>query len=1283
MAKPLVKKFVKVTGILLGSLIILLTAFHFWFVSHIEDIIQNLVLDKSNGKLMLQVDNVKFRWFSNKMELQNAVFFTTDSTRANTTYRFAIKEIKLKVNSVFPVIFEKKVLIDQLLLTQPEIVVTRLRLNRDNENENKVSIPLEAGRIYNSIQDALKVLKVKKFQIGDGTFTLINKIQPELVPVRIGHIDFQIDNLEVDTVSFQKKEKLFFSDNISLKSANQQILFPDGRHQLSYSNFRINIEKKFVEFDSCTIAALKTDSTSTGFSIYFDALQMTNIDFNTLYTSQIIKADSVYCVNPQFNLLVDLDKRKSRGTKAPKLDEIIRQLTGDLLLNVVTVNNASFDINTIKNGEPSSFTSNKNNFDIQGLRVDNEAKKPVQIEKFVMAIRNYENFLKDSLYALQFDSILINNDKIFLNNFSFKQQLGKKTVNSFKVPIFQLTGLSLDDLLFEQKLTAQKAVLFNPVINYTEAPKKITGKKRRNLFDALADINQVIMLEDLNIKDGNIDMKLNGGIKMQLRDATVSVQSRSLLGSSQLSGIRRSVNDLVFKSGDFSINDISVHMDSVNYTGTDSRFLAGRVIVKNDATSLVADAGMVRMNEIFINEATGDVTIGGINWQKAKINLDNLSYKGKGNGRAFINLTDITGSNTDISYKKDDKTIAGFVNKLSAIAFLLKPGELPLIAGLNFIGNHLSVIDSSSNLSVKNFSVTDLQTARLDNIQYHYKKSKDTAFAKIPLISFVPDIQTIISGEIKTGELTIKNPMISVFKDQQNNITTNKGLTLPKGTITKLTIEEPNFHFTNLSEKGIQAVSWNGNKTKDNRLVLTNVSSNQSLLSANQLDINASSVVLKNKKGKIIDAGNGIITAQLNDLRFTTGHDSMQSWSTTLTTLRATNFKIDSVGKNKGIINIENVILNNLSANNSNSKNVRQLMNANQSYTLNNITGRYTDNDNTMYLLGGRFEKSTNTFTTDSFLYSPTSDLASFLKNKVHQADYIKLKTGKIEITDINPDRILQDSVLKFGTFSVNQASFVDYRDNSLPLETGSVKPLLSGRIKTIPFKLTGDSLIINDAFVSYTEKSPLTNQEGAITVNRLNIVFSPILNTTITEKDSLSIMASGYLYDSIGVRLQLKESYIDSLAGLLMTVAIKPTDLRLLNQVLVPLAAAKIKTGYLDSLFMQIAGNEYAGVGKMEMFYHNLKVQILRSGGKERKKLVTGLINFLANSFVVKNKNAKKSSPVFFVRNRERSSLNFLIKLVMNGATNTIGMKEKKKKLKASKNKLEEQNQLPFFSQQ
>ena len=270
-AKRISTKFLKINAFILGTLLVLTTAFHFWFIRHAAQLLEDMVDSQSNGKLKLKVDKFKFNWFNYDMELRKAVFYSLDDSAA-TAYQFSVDRINITVKEILPLVFEKKILIDSIHLLNPDIRVTRLRSLKDSipSTDTSLSLPQEMGKIYNSIQDALQVLKVDGFQIDNGKFSLINKMSPNAPPVVITNINFRLDNLQVDTTKPAGERKILFSDNVALRTHHQNILFPDGRHRLSFSNFRINILNRIVEFDSCTITATKGDSTTNSFSIFFD-----------------------------------------------------------------------------------------------------------------------------------------------------------------------------------------------------------------------------------------------------------------------------------------------------------------------------------------------------------------------------------------------------------------------------------------------------------------------------------------------------------------------------------------------------------------------------------------------------------------------------------------------------------------------------------------------------------------------------------------------------------------------------------------------------------------------------------------------------------------------------------------------------------------------------------------------------------------------------------------------------------------------------------------------------
>ena len=1271
------KKFLKIIGIIVGCLLVLLTAFHFWLVHHAEEVIQDFVESRTKGKLKLEVKNFKFNWFSKKMALEDAVFYTPDSMNVPTAYRLEVKKIKLTVRSIFSMIFDNRIGISKFSVEDPDITVTLVKPGTDKEKDENSSIPQEMGRFYNSIQDAISELEVKKFEISNGRFTLVNKINPSQLPVSIGKIDFHIDNFSVDNKKLTGKEKIFFSDNVVLKSRDQQILFPDGRHQLSYRKFRINLEQKIVEFDSCTVAALKTDSSATEFSIFFDELKMTNIDFDTLYRAEVIKADSVYATNPQFKLNVDLDQKKKK-TQTQSLETIIRHLTGQLSLNFVVVNNASFDINTIRNNNPSSFTSAGNNFEMQGLTINDDAKRPLRVKKFSMAIRNYENFLRDSLYALQFDSVHFNDDRIYLNNFSFQQLTGNKTTNSFTIPRFLLTGLSWNDLIFEQRLTARQAILLNPTINYTEPAEKLRRNRNKSIFETLAGMNQVIRLDDLNIVDGKINIKLNGGIEMKLDNATLSVESRSLLGSDQLSGIRRSVNNLNFSKGVFHINDYAIELNGVDYSGNKSKFRAASVNVVNDSRQIAARAETVSMNEILINEKTGDVSVDGMQWEKASINVAALFTRRAVKGASFINLTDIHGKNTHVQLPVGGKQVTAFVNDLSAKAFLMKPGENPVIAELSLTGKDLSVAGKEESLSIADFSITDQQKALFRQLRYKAGSGGSSSDISIPSLSFVPYIQELISSHVKVNELVISQPEIRI-SNANNKTTVSKNFGLPHGTINKLVLEQPLIHFSQQYDSSRVDLIWDGHLSKTNSVVLLDVNTSDASFSAKELYTSLSNFVLNKTPGRTFDAGKGEITALLQDISFTKHPDSTTNWKATLVTLDGKNFILDSLGSHYGSLVIKTAQLKDLSLSSSAIANIRKLVNENQRFKIEKITGGYSDQNNQFRWDNVAYDRSSKVFSADSFSFKPALSKEAFAASRPFQTDYIQVETGRIEAGPFDINTYLNDTVIQAGSVRVGQLKLDDYRDNRYPFEAGVRKPLWTELVKKIPVRLSVDSILVKNSEVRYEEINPKQNESVAIPVNRMQVTASPVKNFDLKPGDSLSIHASAYILDTIGINLHIRQSYTDSLQGFTLAFNGRSADLRVLNGVLMPLAKAQLRSGLLDTLSINVKANDQLAFGDAEFFYKDIKVLLFKKPDSKGNRKPNKFLSFLANTFVIRNNNSKKEYTVFYVRNQDRSSINYLLKILLNGATNTLLSKKDKKVLRSYKKELEKRN-LPVF---
>src|SRR5438270_10560947 len=491
------------TGVL--ALVCIGISFNIWFVQNTNAIIESLVSVRSNGHIQLQLQRSSFQYFNKKIILRGATFYAMDTSGAKTMYQFNIPRLDLKIRSFWSFWVYSELLIDSMSLRQPEVTVTRLSKAQKAEKES-VSIPEEMGRIYNSILDALQVLQVKRFQIDEGKFNLVNKIDPQQPVTTITHIHFQLNNLNINSNN-TAAQKFLYSDNVVLRVNDQNIVLPDGVHHISFKNLLINVGRKQVQLDSCWVKA-ETTNDRNAFRIFFDVLKMTNLDFAALYKKNEIKADSVYVDNPDIELALELKRKREQG-KRLELDTIIQKFTGDLALGYIGVQNAAVNITTNRGDTTTTFRSTNDNFKMFGLRINSDSAKPVYVDEFAMVLRQYETYSRDSSAVYRFDSLRFTDNKVRLSNFTIHSIGTNKDRNSlsYSIPTFELTGLSWEDLLFDRYISAEKAVLLNPEIQYTvSASKKKPG--HISLFKILSGLNETIDLAAVEIKNGTLNIEL-------------------------------------------------------------------------------------------------------------------------------------------------------------------------------------------------------------------------------------------------------------------------------------------------------------------------------------------------------------------------------------------------------------------------------------------------------------------------------------------------------------------------------------------------------------------------------------------------------------------------------------------------------------------------------------------------------------------------------------------------------------------------------------------------------
>src|SRR5215213_2144052 len=370
------RKLIKVSLITLGVCALVVLGLHIWFVNNARNLIKNIVYERSHGKLKLELSHISFDFFSNKLQVREASLVSTDSITQATTYRIAFRKLTLKTGSFWSLLFHNKLLLDSIKLHDPDIVVTQWRKDTTSAiAKDELSISQEMGKLYNSLLDGLDAFGIRRIVINNAKLSLVNKMKPATEPVTISNIYFNL----VRTARGKVKRDEFIDNEqtVDLETTHQDVALPGGRHRLAFKSFNLHLFNKRIELDSCTVTAIAKDSLKSSYKIFFNKLLLVGVDFDAMYRHNLIKADSVYCENPLFDINLVTAGISTPKKERPDPEKIIHELTGDLDLAFVGVKDAGIHIDITGKKKRSLFNSNKDDFEMHGLRINSDSSQPV------------------------------------------------------------------------------------------------------------------------------------------------------------------------------------------------------------------------------------------------------------------------------------------------------------------------------------------------------------------------------------------------------------------------------------------------------------------------------------------------------------------------------------------------------------------------------------------------------------------------------------------------------------------------------------------------------------------------------------------------------------------------------------------------------------------------------------------------------------------------------------------------------------------------------------------
>ena len=1265
--------FLRISVYVIITLLALSLIVHLIFAYRAKEIIQNIVSEKTDGKVDIKIGRVGFSLFpSTRLDLSNTQLIFLDSIGKNKIYDIQFKYLGLQINSITDFLFRKKLQIDFLVAEDPHVQVNP-SFKKKKQEGNK-AVHFEIGNIYLALQKIAKEMQIKRFGLMNGKVTMM-KLSPNQTTISIGGVNFTARDLSMTADTNAKVENKLRAGRLHLNTGKQEINFPEGNYTLKFNGLNLDTEEKLVTISDFAFIGQAKDSTLGKIEAGFRQFRMYNLDFWSLYNSGILRIDSLICIDPTIKMGLDISPKANKQQASHlSIEKRITGITGKIDIRYLSLRNSTFDITTRNRDKINPFHSSGNDFEAIGIRLDSSAEKPISIDRVSFAIKNYTEVTSDSLYNINFDSVIFVNRSINLINFRISPSASNKSKAQkwLTVPNFQLKNISFDHLLSEKKLKADELLLENAMVINNFVPKTKKAERPKPLRQIIASLHKSIDLEKITVRKSSIEMQsvTDKNKRMTVYGFNSVISLDEMFDASTYEIMGRSIGVVRFDSLHIRAGSYNVNFSDGEIRGKDRLIAAKHLNLDNPSSGARSHAKDIKIHNYHFDDSFNEVSVDSITFSYGSLHLRPQKGKNQEGKKALelpkIKLNLFRGRDIKIDLNQGDSMIVKtHVNLVEGRDISVKDEKVN-ITGFKLDMDSLLLQSPGVMARTGPIKIIDEQASSITDVKISVARNGNIIKATVPSIRFIPAIaQTIEKKYPIIPSLEMDQPVVSarlVSGAQSKNQEDKKP---PSFQLGSLKITEGTFDIH--QQNGKKSLQVNTGKmdislkdfTKD--IDNTLISLGETSVKSNKLKLNVNdSLQLFTTEGHLEIDIEKFVKGKGEDKELF--HANIKNIDGLKLNLHLVNKKGKEIDVNGFSLGGSNILLDSLSAGH-----VLRRMKDNPSLHVGDINFKKIDEKTHLEVFNIGFTNGNKTISIDSLVFHPSMDRDSFNRMQQWQKDYMQVVTGKIRIRNFDFDRLSADSLYYAGQIEINHPSIHIYKDKRLPFQEGIIKPLPVDMLEKLKQRIHLDSLRIIDGDLTYEEFNDKTNSLGTINFTHLSARLRNIKNYGITATDSLLLSANTLFLGKGYLSVRFRESYADSLAGFLYQVNMGAMDLKELNAVIVPLASAKVTSGYLDTLQLKAIGREYIAHGKMKMLYRDLKVEFLNKKDQEKKTIVTRFITLVANG-IIKGKNTSKTGSVYTARIRERSVFNYWIKIVLSGALTNAGIKSNSKQDKKYK---------------
>ena len=279
--------------------------------------------------------------------------------------------------------------------------------------------------------------------------------------------------------------------------------------------------------------------------------------------------------------------------------------------------------------------------------------------------------------------------------------------------------------------------------------------------------------------------------------------------------------------------------------------------------------------------------------------------------------------------------------------------------------------------------------------------------------------------------------------------------------------------------------------------------------------------------------------------------------------------------------------------------------------------------------------------------------------------DWFDVKVGRLNLAGIDLPAWITQKVIKVRKVQVDDAVLQNFKNQQIIVPRHIVPMIYSG-LQKAPVKLAVDSLDVNNFSVVYEELARKGIKPGKLFFTEMNGKFSGFTNIVTRPDQYIRLDANGKLMGA-GYFTATWLLPVDSLNDrFILNAHMKDFDLTALNELITPLAFAKIESGKLDDFTFSTEASSKGANVDMLFLYRDLKAELFKE--KHGEVIDNKFLSRLAN-LVLKHDNPDhpekgghkpRQSHLTIERDPYHSTFNYLWQILRPPLIESVGVSKK-----------------------